>query len=214
MMHFPYKYISIEGNIGAGKTSLAVKLSSEMKSEIILEEFEENPFLEKFYQDPENYSLQVELSFLLDRINQLNNFFYKKHPDDLLTISDYYIGKCLIFSKNNLKDDAYTLFCRLYDALIYNLPQPDMLIYLNSNVSKLQSNIKKRGREYEQSIADSYLRNIEGLYLGFLVNQRNIPTLWIETNDKNFIENDEYFNSIKEAIINFPTKIEKKLILR
>jgi len=213
-MNFPYKYISIEGNIGAGKTSLAIKLSYEMKSEIILEEFEENPFLEKFYQDPENYSLQVELSFLLDRIKQLNNYFYKKRPDEILTISDYYIGKCLIFSRNNLKDDAYLLFCRLYEALIYNLPQPDMLVYLNSNINKLRSNIRKRGRGYEQSIPDSYLQNIEHLYMDFLVNQRNIPILWIETNDKNFIENDDYFNSIKDAIYNFPTKIEKKLILK
>ena len=213
-MQFPYKYISIEGNIGAGKTSLALKLSAEMKSEIILEEFEENPFLEKFYQDPDNYSLQVELSFLLDRIKQLNNFFYKKHPGDVLTLSDYYIGKCLIFSRNNLKDDAYKLFCRLYEALIYNLPQPDMLIYLNSNINKLRSNIIKRGREYEQSIPDTYLIDLERLYLDYQVNQRNKPKLWNETNDKNFIENDYYFNSIKEAIINFPTKIEKKLILK
>lgn len=213
-MSFPYKYIAIEGNIGAGKTSLAMKLSSEMKSEIILEEFEENPFLEKFYRDPDNYSLQVELSFLLDRIRQLNNFFYKKRADDKLTISDYFIGKCLIFSRNNLKEDAYGLFCRLYDALNYNLPQPDMLVYLNSGVNRLQGNIRKRGREYEQSIPDSYLLNLEALYLEFLMNHISIPTLWIDTNDKNFIENLDYFNTIKEAILNFPTKIERKIVLK
>lgn len=163
-----YRYIAVEGNIGSGKTLLATRLAQQYNAEIILEEFAENPFLAKFYEDANRYAFSLELSFLADRYNQLKEKLANGNLFHDYVVSDYIFDKSKIFAHINLNEDEYTLFQRMSDMLTLNLPKPDLLIYLHAPVSLLQNNITKRGREYEQNIDDSYLEKIQSGYDDFL----------------------------------------------
>lgn len=152
-----YHFITIEGNIGAGKTTLAHLLSKHYNARLILEEFADNPFLPKFYENPQQYAFPVELFFMAERYKQLKELIQQKDMFQSVTISDYLFTKCLLFSKVTLPDDEFRLYQRLFDIIHQQLIQPDILIYLHAPVSKLQANIKKRNRSYEQNIPDDYL---------------------------------------------------------
>ncbi len=158
-------FLVIEGNIGAGKTSLSKKIAEDFNAKLLLENFANNPFLAKFYEDPERYSFQVETSFLIDRYNQLKNQLQNPDIFTNFMVSDYYFAKSLIFSKNTLKDDEYNLYRQIFYAIYKNLPRPDLYVYLNLPVDKLLINIKKRNREYEKNIKPEYLEKIQGLGL-------------------------------------------------
>ena len=157
-----YNYIAIEGTVGAGKTTLATRIGNDFNGKLVLEEFEgdKNPFLPKFYKEPDKYSFQVEMTFLALRYQQLKDKLGALDLFHDFIISDYYVAKSLIFSKNNLQDDEYQLFSRFFNIIFSDMPKPELLVYLYSDVERLQANIRKRGRAYEQEISDTYLDNI------------------------------------------------------
>src|SRR5262245_66379632 len=152
-----YNFITIEGNIGAGKTTLAHLLARHYNARLILEEFADNPFLPKFYENPQQYAFPLELFFMAERFKQLKELILQKDLFQSLTISDYLFTKCLLFAKVTLPDDEFRLYQRLFDIIHQQLIQPDILVYLHAPVAKLQANVKKRNRPYEQNIADQQL---------------------------------------------------------
>ncbi len=195
-----YKYIAIEGNIGAGKTSLAARLAAEVNAKLILEEFADNPFLPKFYDNPDRYSFPVELSFLSERFSQLKRELKTQDLFSPIIISDYFIGKCQIFAKNNLNADEYELFLKLYDIVETACPKPDLMVYLYLSVEQLQANIRKRGREYEQKITDVYLEQIQHQYLEFIRQHKDRRIVIVDTTGLDFVNSDQDYLRMKEII--------------
>ncbi|MCL2167750.1 MAG: deoxynucleoside kinase [Lentimicrobiaceae bacterium] len=192
-----YNYIAIEGCIGAGKTSLAEMLAADFNAELILERFADNPFLSKFYKEPAHYAFPLEMTFLTDRYQQLKNLLSKRDLFTDLVIADYFIDKCAIFSKNNLQQDEYNLFLKIYDIISDFLPKPDILVYLYNNSENLLRNITKRGRDYEQNIKAAYLESIQENYLTFFKQRTNFPILIIESNTLDFVNCIDDYNKIK-----------------
>jgi deoxyguanosine kinase len=184
-----YNFIAIEGNIGAGKTTLAAKLASAYNSRLILEEFDTNPFLPKFYADPARYAFTLELSFLADRFHQLNEEFRKGNH---LRIADFYFNKSLIFAKANLDKDELRVFCRLFQNMESQLSKPDLVVFLNPLTDKLQESIQKRGRAYEQDIQADYLYRIQRSYLAYLEEQQEVPVLMLD------LKTTRYVNSLDD----------------
>ncbi len=194
-----YKFITIEGNIGAGKTTLAHLLSEHFKARLILEEFADNPFLPKFYENPQQYAFPVELFFMAERYKQLKELIHTTDLFQSVTISDYLFTKCLLFAKVNLPADEFRLYQRLFDIIHQQLLQPELLIYLHAPVQKLQQNIKKRNRSYEQQIPDDYLQNLQETYTHY-IRQHNIKTLFVDTTHADFLGNSEHLNTIIQKI--------------
>lgn len=194
-----YHFITIEGNIGAGKTTLAHLLSKHYNARLILEEFADNPFLSKFYENPAQYAFPVELFFMAERYKQLKELVQQKDLFQNLTISDYLFTKCLLFSKVTLPDDEFRLYQRLFDIIHQQLIQPDILIYLHAPVSKLQDNIKKRNRSYEQNIPDEYLFNLQETYTHY-IKQHNIKTLFVDAGNADFLHNEKHLQVIFDAL--------------
>lgn len=194
-----YHFITIEGNIGAGKTTLAHLLSRHYNARLILEEFADNPFLPKFYESPEQYAFPLELFFMAERFKQLKELLQQKDLFQQLTISDYLFTKCLLFAKVTLPDDEFRLYQRLFDIIHQQLIQPDLLIYLHAPVSKLQANIKKRNRAYEQNIPDEYLFNIQETYTNY-IRQHNVKTLFIDAAHADFLRNEKHLKVITDAL--------------
>lgn len=194
-----YNFITIEGNIGAGKTTLAQLLSRHYNARLILEEFADNPFLPKFYEKPDQYAFPVELFFMAERFKQLKELLQQQNLFQELTISDYLFTKCLLFAKVTLPEDEYRLYQRLFDIIHQQLVQPDLLIYLHAPVEKLQANIKKRNRAYEQNIPDQYLTNIQDTYTNY-IRQQNTKTLFVDVTHADFLYNDQHLQSIIEAL--------------
>jgi len=194
-----YQFITIEGNIGAGKTTLAQLLSKHYNARLILEEFADNPFLTKFYENQEQYAFPVELFFMAERFKQQKEFLQQKDLFQAITISDYLFTKCLLFAKVTLPEDEFRLYQRLFDIINQQLTKPDILIYLHSPVSKLQANIKKRNRSYEQNIPDEYLFNIQETYTHY-IKQHNIKTLFVDTSNADFLGNEKHLQVILDAL--------------
>ena len=198
-----YNYIAIEGTVGAGKTSLASRIANDFNGKLVLEEFEgdKNPFLPKFYKEPEKYSFQVEMTFLALRYQQLKDKLGALDLFHDFIISDYYVAKSLIFSRNNLQEDEYQLFARFFNIIFSDIPKPELLVYLYSGVERLQANIRKRGRSYEQEISDGYLESIQQGYLDFLRQQQDgMRILLIDTTRLDFVGNDSDYRLVLEAI--------------
>ncbi|GAA3936341.1 deoxynucleoside kinase [Chitinophaga oryziterrae] len=194
-----YKYITIEGNIGAGKTTLANKLAEHYNARIILEEFAENPFLPLFYEKPQQYAFPLELFFMAERYKQLKDMLQAQDLFSNLVISDYLFIKSLLFAKINLKEEEYNLYQKLFEIINPQLPQPDLLIFLNAPVTKLQQNIKTRNRSYEQQIADEYLVSVHDMYMQY-IRQHPIRTLMIDTTKTDFLKNPADFDSLLNAL--------------
>jgi deoxyguanosine kinase len=194
-----YHFITIEGNIGAGKTTLAHLLARQLNARLILEEFADNPFLPKFYENPSQYAFPLELFFMAERFKQQKDLLQQKDMFQSVTISDYLFTKCLLFAKVNLPEDEFRLYQRLFDIIHQQLIQPDILIYLHAPVSKLQSNIKKRNRHYEQNIHDEYLFSIQETYTHY-IKQHNIKTLFIDTTNADFLGNEKHLQVIIDAL--------------
>jgi len=191
-----YRYIAIEGNIGAGKTTLAHLLSKHYDARLVLEEFADNNFLPKFYAEPERYAFPLELSFLADRYKQLKQVL--TNQQDLFNekiITDYLFIKSKLFARVNLKDDEYDLFQKLFDIIDPHLANPDLLIYLHAPVGRLQRNIHKRGRDYEQSIPDRYLEQVQQVYQQYL-KQAVCKTLIIDTSKIDFLNNADHLQQL------------------
>jgi deoxyadenosine/deoxycytidine kinase len=196
-----YNFITIEGNIGAGKTTLANLLSEKLNARLILEEFAENPFLPKFYQNPEQHAFPLELFFLAERYKQLKDLLTTRDIFHKITISDYLFTKCLLFAKVNLQSEEFRLYQKLFDIINPQIIQPDLLIYLHSPVSKLQQNIKKRNRSFEQGISDDYLFSIQENYTQY-IKQHDIKTVFVDVTHADFINNESHLNTILDALEN------------
>ncbi len=200
-------YIVIEGNIGAGKTSLSNKISKDFNANLILEKFADNPFLPKFYKDQEKYAFQLETSFLIDRYEQLKK---QIQTLDLFTdfiVSDYYFSKSLLFAKHTLKDDEFNLYRKVFDVIYKNVPRPDLYVYLHLPIKNLILNIRKRGRSYEQSITKEYLKNVQNSYFSYFKEQKDFSFLIINTKNLDFVNKSEDYKTILEII--FDTKYKK-----
>jgi len=198
-----YNYIAIEGTLGAGKTTLATRIANDYNGKLILEEFEgdKNPFLPKFYKEPEKYSFQLEMTFLALRYQQLKDKLGVLDLFHDFIISDYYVAKSLIFSRNNLQEDEYQLFSRFFNIIFSDMPKPELLVYLYSDVSRLQANIHKRGRSYEQDISDTYLADIQQGYFDFMREQQgNMRILILDTNRLDFVANEADYRKIIDTI--------------
>lgn len=187
-------FIAIEGNIGAVKTTLSKMLADHWNGRLLLEEFADNPFLAKFYEQPERHAFPVELYFLADRYHQLRAEIAKPSLFQELVVADYFFAKSLIFAGNNLEEDEYGLFNRLYEIMFNNLPKPDLLVYLYLDVEQLMLNIKKRGREYEQQISADYLNKVQQRYLHFIRQHTEWTTLIVDINSLDFVQNPKDFN--------------------
>lgn len=193
-------YLVIEGNIGAGKTTLSTMLSKEMNAKLILERFADNPFLPKFYADAERYSFPLELSFLAERYRQLNTDIRDVSLFQSVTIADYFFMKSLIFAQNTLAGDELQLYKQIFSIIYNTLPKPDLYVYLHLPIDRLIMNIRKRGREYEQSIEPSYLESITAGYFDFFKQHSEYTFLVIDTSKLDFVERIEDYQKIKEVI--------------
>jgi deoxyadenosine/deoxycytidine kinase len=195
-----HKYIAIEGNIGAGKTTLCNMLAKEWNCSKILEQFTDNPFLPHFYSQPERYGFPVELFFMTERHKQLQEFFAKPNLFKTCTVADYFFVKTLLFAQHTLQDEEYRLFQRLYNILTASFPQPDLIVYLHRSVPDLQRNIRHRGRDYEQNIADEYLHTVQTSYLNYLKALTDVPVLLLYVDGVRFWEDETAYQKIVDCI--------------
>jgi len=196
-----YNFITIEGNIGAGKTTLAHLLSKRLNARLILEEFADNPFLPKFYENQQQYAFPLELFFMAERYKQMKDLLQTKDMFQNITISDYLFTKCLLFAKVNLPEEEFLLYQKLFDIINPQLIQPDLLIYLHAPVTKLKDNIRKRNRLYEQAIKSEYLFSLQETYTQY-IKQHNLKTLFIDASSADFLGNEKHLNTILEALNN------------
>ncbi len=195
-----YKYIAIEGNIGSGKTSLAKMIAEDFNAKLILERFEDNSFLPKFYKDPARYAFPLELSFLADRFQQLKEDLLSHDLFKSFTIADYFIDKSLIFATKTLQKDEFTLYSKLFDIILSTLPKPDLIIFLHATVNQLKHNILSRGRDYERNIGNSYLEKIQEGYFEYFKFYQKSRILIVDTHLIDFVKNIEHYNSIKALL--------------
>lgn len=195
-----YNYLVIEGNIGAGKTTLATRIAVRHNARLILERFADNPFLPKFYKNPEKYSFPLELSFLASRYKQLKEELEHQDLFSSFTVADYYFTKSLVFASSTLKGDEYNLYRQVFHIIYSSLPKPDMYVYLHLEPEKLLKNIEKRGREYERSITKEYLKKIQESYFTFFKQNPDNRYLVIDINDVDFVMNEEHYNMIVDSI--------------
>lgn len=183
-----FNYISFEGNIGAGKTTLAHKIAEDFNAKTVLERFADNPFLPKFYKDQNRYAFPLEMSFLADRYQQLSDDLAQFDLFKDFIVADYHIFKSLIFAKITLAEDEYRLYRNLFDIIYKEMPKPDLYVYLYQNTERLLQNIKKRGRNYEQNIEASYLEKINNGYLEYIKSQTDLNVLIIDVSDRDFVK--------------------------
>ena len=198
-----YNYIAIEGNIGAGKTTLANMMGDEFNAKLVLERFADNPFLPKFYEDKERYAFPLEMSFLADRYQQLSDDLAQFDLFKNFIISDYYIFKSLIFAQVTLQKEEYALYRKMFDIMYKEITKPDLYIYLHQNTERLLENIKKRGRNYEQSIEASYLKKIQDGYSSFIKTEQDLNILTIDVSDLDFVNNKIDYQRILKKISGF-----------
>jgi deoxyadenosine/deoxycytidine kinase len=192
----PHNFIVVEGNIGAGKTTLSTMLSRDFDRRLILEEFSDNPFLPYFYENPERYAFPVELFFMTERHKQLQEELSQTQLFGEAIISDYFFLKTLLFARNNLNQEEFRLFQRLFHILSINFPKPDLLLYLHQPVEGLLRNIRKRGRSYEQSMDPDYLQQIQQAYFSYFRTQMDIPILVLDVQDIDFVAHPAHYQAI------------------
>ena len=197
-----YNYIAIEGNIGAGKTTLAEKIAQDFNAKTVFERFADNPFLPKFYKDQNRYAFPLEMSFLADRYQQLSDDLAQFDLFKDFIVADYHIFKSLIFAKVTLQEDEFRLYKTLFDIIYKEMPKPDLYVYLYQNTDRLLQNIKRRGRSYEQEIPAEYLDKINKGYLDYINSQTNLNVLVIDVSDRDFVKNQSDYVYILDEIRN------------
>jgi deoxyadenosine/deoxycytidine kinase len=206
----PYNFIAIEGTIGAGKTSLSRRIAEDFNARLILEQFEDNAFLPKFYEDQEKYAFPLEMSFMASRFQQLKEQLGNYDLFSKFTISDYYIMKSIIFARKTLPADELALFTRFFNFISSTLPKPDLLVYLYLEVDKLQENIRRRGRSYEQQIKDEYLTQIQAGYFEYMRQQQEMRILLLDMNNMDFVNRVSDYERIIDVISkNYPIGVHR-----
>jgi len=193
------RYIAIEGVIGAGKTSLAQKLCDKLGANLILEQFEENPFLEKFYDDRKRYAFQTQMFFLINRYKQQQQL----NQQDLFSkyiVSDYIFEKDRIFAYMNLSGEEIKLYESIFPLLERDIPQPDLVIFLQSSIDRLTTNVKARGRQIERNLTRAYLSELSEAYNNFFFKYNNTPLLIVNTSEIDFVNREEDFEELYEQI--------------
>jgi deoxyadenosine/deoxycytidine kinase len=194
------RHIAIEGVIGAGKTTLATMLSERLGGKLVLEQFEENPFLPKFYEDPERYAFQTQIFFLLSRFRQQQEL----HQADLFhdfVIADYLFEKDKIFAYLTLQDDELKLYESVLSAIEKNIPTPDLVVYLQSSVDRLMTNIRQRGRKMEESMSVEYIRELNEAYNYFFFRYKAAPLLIVRATDIDFVHKKDDFEDLVTQIL-------------
>ena len=195
-----YDFIAIEGNIGAGKTTLSQMLAKDFNTRLILEEFSDNPFLPLFYENPERHAFSVELFFMSERYQQIQKTMLAQDLFQQKTIADYFFIKTLLFANNTLSGEEYRLFQRFFNILNANFPKPQLLVYLHRSVEKVMSQIRSRGREYEQDISAEYLQKIQTAYLEYFKVENEIPILILDVGNIDFVTNQAHYHIIRDCI--------------
>ena len=196
-----FRYISIEGNIGAGKTSLAKMIAEEFNAKLILEGFKDNPFLPKFYENQQRYAFPLEMTFLAERYQQLIDEIAQYDLFSDFVVSDYEVSKSLIFAEITLQEDEFALYKRLFRMMHKNLTQPDLYVYLYQNTERLLENIKTRGRDYEQNITADYLEKVNRGYFHFMKTQPNLKTKIIDVSELDFVKNREDYLKVLRRMV-------------
>lgn len=213
-MNSRYNYVVIEGNIGSGKTTLATRIASQFNARLILESFADNPFLPKFYNEPDKYSFPLELSFLASRYKQLKEELVPQDLFRTFTIADYYFMKSLVFAASTLDGDEYNLYRQIFYIIYGSLPKPDIYIYLHVVPERLIKNIEKRGRPYEKSITADYLQKIQDSYFSFFRQNPDNKYVIIDVNNVDFVANESHYGKIIEAIFekDYPIGLNKVIL--
>ncbi len=213
-MKIRYNYVVIEGNIGAGKTTLASRIADQFNARLVLEHFADNPFLPKFYQEPDKYSFPLELSFLASRYKQLKEELVPQDLFKSFTVADYYFMKSLVFASSTLNGDEYNLYRQIFYIIYGSLPKPDIYVYLHMSPERLLSNIEKRGRTYEKSITKEYLRKIQDSYFSFFKQNQENKYLVLDVNGLDFVSNENHYEKIIDAIFfdNYPVGLNKVIL--
>jgi deoxyguanosine kinase len=213
-MKIKYNYVVIEGNIGAGKTTLASKIADQFNAYLILEHFADNPFLPKFYNDPDKYSFPLELSFLASRYKQLKEELVPQNLFKSFTIADYYFMKSLVFASSTLESDEYNLYRQIFYIIYSSLPKPDIYVYLHLNTDRLIQNIIRRGRDYEKSITIDYLQKIQDSYFSFFRQNPENKYLIIDINDIDFVADEKQYSRIIDTIFfdDYPVGLNKVIL--
>lgn len=213
-MRIKYNYVVIEGNIGAGKTTLAGKIADQFNARLILERFADNPFLPKFYEDPDKYSFPLELSFLADRYKQLKEEVVVQDLFKTFTVADYYFMKSLVFAASTLTGDEFNLYRQIFYIIYGSLPKPDIYVYLHLTPEKLLQNIGKRGRNYEQSISKTYLKKIEESYFSFFRQNPENRYLIIDINEIDFVQNEDHYRRVIDTIFydDYPVGVNRVIL--
>lgn len=201
-----HEFIAIEGNIGAGKTSLARMFSRDFGAKLILEEFDDNSFLPKFYEHKARYAFPLEMSFLASRFNQLKKQLIEPDLFQQTIISDYIFAKCMLFSKINLDDDEYDLYLKLFEIINMQIRQPDLLVYLHNPIEKLTWNILNRGRSYEKNMSEEYLKQLSDAYLSYLHANTDLRILLVDCSSVDFVNNPNHYQSLLQLVKNKYTK--------
>ena len=192
-----YKLITVEGNTGAGKTSLAKMLTQEYQAKLILEEFADNPFLPKFYKEPKQYAFTTELYFMADRYQQLSQLLSNNELDKKeVFITDYLFNKSLLYAEVTLEADEFQLFARLFNLIYSRIPKPDLIVYVHSTIDRLVQNIQKRGRDFEQSVRREYLQQVENIYFNYFKENANLRILILEADEIDFVHNEQHYQQI------------------
>ena len=213
-MHRKYNYVVIEGNIGAGKTTLATRIAEQFNASLILERFADNPFLPKFYQDPEKYSFALEMSFLASRYKQLYEEIGSGNLFRTFTVADYYFTKSLVFATSTLNGDEFNLYRQIFYIIYSSLPKPDIYVYLHLSPERLLKNIEKRGRDYEKSITIEYLQKIQDSYFAFFKQNPRNKYLVIDINEIDFVASKNHYSQIIEIIFSedYPVGLNKVIL--
>jgi len=189
------RHIAIEGVIGAGKTTLALLLQERLSGKVVLEKFEENPFLPKFYEDPERYAFQTQIFFLLNRYKQQQELLQADLFHRFL-ITDYIFEKDKIFAYLNLEDDELKLYESVLTTIEHNIPPPDLVVYLQCTTARLMENIRRRGREIERNMSEQYIRDLNEAYNYFFFRYKTSPLLIVNASEIDFVKNKEEFEDL------------------
>jgi len=194
-----YDYIAIEGLIGAGKTTLARRLAADRGGRLVLEEFDDNPFLPRFYEEPQRYAFAVELSFLAQRYHQLKRITEQElfRPS---TVADYSLGKSLVFASVTLPADEFSLFMDLYTIMYGDLPKPDLIVYLHMNMERVRGRILARGRSYEQQISADYLEDLQRHYMDHLQKAAGTRALVVDIGQYDLLNDPEAYSAMKDLL--------------